>query len=291
QAFDGTDSIVGTGPITINLASGETRDVNLNLVSGKTDFIGVRLRNDAADVFHGMLREAVLEFEGNSLLVDSFFGQTSAPGESRATFPPGTTGGTVSDLFSGTDVALDRGLFGSTSSLSIANEHLNFSVSQLSTAEFDWGVGGYDFLTNGFQSLILRDLTNDSSEDVTLIFELFQTFDGTGSNVGTGPVSVELASGETRDVVLSVASGETDFIGVRLFNQSNDHFNGTIRTALIGPSVALGDVNCDGIVNLLDVAPFVDRVLSGMFDAKADINDDGQVNLLDVAPFVQLLTG
>ena len=53
----------------------------------------------------------------------------------------------------------------------------------------------------------------------------------------------------------------------------------------------LGDVNCDGDVNLLDVAPFVDLILSSEFSEKADINDDGAVDLLDVAPFVELLTG
>ncbi len=53
----------------------------------------------------------------------------------------------------------------------------------------------------------------------------------------------------------------------------------------------LGDVNCDGVVNLLDVGPFVDVISSGDFDAKADINRDNVVNLLDVTPFVSLLSG
>jgi hypothetical protein len=53
----------------------------------------------------------------------------------------------------------------------------------------------------------------------------------------------------------------------------------------------LGDVNCDGVVNLLDVAPFVALLTSGGFSPKADINGDGAVTLLDVAGFVQILTG
>ena len=53
----------------------------------------------------------------------------------------------------------------------------------------------------------------------------------------------------------------------------------------------LGDVNCDGSVDLLDVTPFVDLISSGGFNAKADINMDGAVNLLDVVPFVNLLSG
>ena len=53
----------------------------------------------------------------------------------------------------------------------------------------------------------------------------------------------------------------------------------------------LGDVNQDGTVNLLDVAPFVDVILEGNYQAEADTNQDGLVNLLDVAPFVELLSG
>jgi hypothetical protein len=55
--------------------------------------------------------------------------------------------------------------------------------------------------------------------------------------------------------------------------------------------ILLGDVNCDGVIDLLDVSPFVAVLTSGGFDPKADINQDGQVTLTDVAPFVALLTG
>ena len=55
-------------------------------------------------------------------------------------------------------------------------------------------------------------------------------------------------------------------------------------------SVLLGDVNLDGEVNLLDVAPFIALLNSGMFQAEADINGDGFVNLLDVASFIELLS-
>ena len=55
--------------------------------------------------------------------------------------------------------------------------------------------------------------------------------------------------------------------------------------------VLLGDVNLDGLVNLLDVDPFIDRLASGDFQAEADCNEDKVVNLLDVDPFIVLLSG
>ena len=52
-----------------------------------------------------------------------------------------------------------------------------------------------------------------------------------------------------------------------------------------------GDVNMDGVVNLLDVDPFIDALASGTLIQEADVNCDGVVNLLDVTPFVELLIG
>ena len=53
----------------------------------------------------------------------------------------------------------------------------------------------------------------------------------------------------------------------------------------------LGDVNGDGTLNLLDVQPFVDLILTDVFQVEGDITMDGSVNLLDVEPFVDLLIG
>ena len=60
--------------------------------------------------------------------------------------------------------------------------------------------------------------------------------------------------------------------------------------SLLGSGL-LGDVNCDGAVDLLDVGPFVDLLTSGGFSQKADVNEDGAVDLLDVGPFVDLISG
>lgn len=53
---------------------------------------------------------------------------------------------------------------------------------------------------------------------------------------------------------------------------------------------AVGDLNADGIIDLLDIAPFVDAITKGEFVITADINRDGTVDLLDIAPFVELIT-
>ena len=56
------------------------------------------------------------------------------------------------------------------------------------------------------------------------------------------------------------------------------------------PDGIKGDVNCDGVVDLLDVGPFVDVITGGgPYNVKADVNCDGVNDLLDVQPFVALL--
>ena len=52
-----------------------------------------------------------------------------------------------------------------------------------------------------------------------------------------------------------------------------------------------GDANCDGNINLLDIAPFVSLLSNGDYSAKMDFNQDGNLNLLDIDPFVSVLSG
>jgi hypothetical protein len=52
----------------------------------------------------------------------------------------------------------------------------------------------------------------------------------------------------------------------------------------------LGDVNQDGVVNFLDIAPFTTILQTGGFQDEADINRDGVVNFLDISFFIDLLS-
>ena len=54
--------------------------------------------------------------------------------------------------------------------------------------------------------------------------------------------------------------------------------------------VLRGDVNLDGMVNFLDIAPFISRLTDMDNQAEADVNEDGIVNFLDISPFIQALT-
>ena len=60
--------------------------------------------------------------------------------------------------------------------------------------------------------------------------------------------------------------------------------------SVIGSPFLLGDINGDGVVNFLDITPFIALITTGEDQAEADINGDGNVNFLDITPFIALLT-
>jgi len=53
--------------------------------------------------------------------------------------------------------------------------------------------------------------------------------------------------------------------------------------------VVLGDVNRDGVVNFLDISPFIVLLTSGEFQFEADLNQDGLVNFFDISLFIDAL--
>jgi len=55
------------------------------------------------------------------------------------------------------------------------------------------------------------------------------------------------------------------------------------------PECDLGDVNCDGEINVLDVVLMVNMILADEYDEIADINEDGVLNVLDVVILVNLI--
>jgi len=55
--------------------------------------------------------------------------------------------------------------------------------------------------------------------------------------------------------------------------------------------VLLGDVSLDGVVDFLDISPFVAVLATQVFQAEADIDESGVVDFLDISPFIAILSG
>ena len=77
---------------------------------------------------------------------------------------------------------------------------------------------------------------------------------------------------------------------IRVYNRPvNAQAAAILATPADVDDVLLGDVNRDGLVNFLDISPFI-GVLSAQGDqAEADLNEDGSVSFLDISPFIMAL--
>ncbi len=53
----------------------------------------------------------------------------------------------------------------------------------------------------------------------------------------------------------------------------------------------LGDINEDGIINILDVVQIVNFVLNNNFQENADLNQDGEINVIDIVQLVNIILG
>ena len=63
-----------------------------------------------------------------------------------------------------------------------------------------------------------------------------------------------------------------------------------ITVETVATSTLIGDVNLDGMINFLDISPFIGVLSMPEFQAEADINEDGEVNFSDISPFIILLS-
>ena len=152
--------------------------------------------------------------------------------------------------------------------------------------------GGFGF---GPSDSVLPDFIDELSSFGIAVEGIVEANNGSGVflDAGYSPINDGFEWGRIDFNV--IGEGTTTVTGVAgdgLIVNCNSIVDAVFTTVTINSVVNLiGDINCDGAVDLLDVSPFVDALSSGEFVAKADVNQDGAVNLLDVSPFIELLSG
>lgn len=128
---------------------------------------------------------------------------------------------------------------------------------------------------------IIQDVISDGElQDVAQLMAIGNFTSSDIIDIGRSVLVSASNAGDMKVLVAGSTQGEDS-----TSQDTSDGFIAKFNTFVIG------DVNCDGVIDLLDVQPFVDLLVSGEFSAKADINRDGVVDLLDVDPFIALLTG
>ena len=77
---------------------------------------------------------------------------------------------------------------------------------------------------------------------------------------------------------------------VRNFDNTQLALNIFSFAATVESCVLLGDVNLDGVVDFLDISPFILALSTGSVQAEADIDQNSVVDFLDIGPFILTLS-
>ena len=267
------------------------------------------------DVF--MARPTVVASEFNSLTVVDFDGDDFMEVASESfgmlrNVAGATMVGVLTTDLTGSDSAL-RALMvssGANSAATRAGINLYDSFQQSSQGTGDFGLAGRRLDSEGFQRIeggsvavgelvTMIGLFDYQAGELSLIVNgqletAFTSFQTPGLTSNTDSVNIRVGADAAINDLRGVFVGRIAELMVYdrvLSDRELDLINNYVSNKWILAKPLLGDVNCDGNVDLLDVAPFVDAISTGNFLEKADVNTDGLVNLLDVAPFIDIISG
>lgn len=297
---------VGSGEHLIITGAGHTNDGQIEVLGGELEFIGdfTNTRVFAPGLITG--HDAVLRFHGgltNHASVALSFG--------------------ASDIFGDiTNTAPGKIILSGGSNVTFYDDVVNqgeLRTSAGSTAVFFGSVSGSGTFTGTGVNYFEGDLRPGSSPalvtfggDVVLGSGALLAIDIGGITRGTSYDAINVAGDLSLDGTLSVAlfGGFSPAVGNSFDIMDFGSLTGTFDRLLLPvlgtdrkwdrsqlytqgmlsvTTLLLADVNLDGMVNALDISPFVQRLIHWSYQDEADCNQDGAVNALDISPFVAYL--
>ena len=85
-------------------------------------------------------------------------------------------------------------------------------------------------------------------------------------------------------IVWEYSESGANTVIARAQKYSLDYFDGVDENLL-------GDLNGDGILNILDIVSLINLVLDGEYNILGDINEDATLNILDIVLLANLVLG
>ena len=102
---------------------------------------------------------------------------------------------------------------------------------------------------------------------------------------------IELGPNDSYELSFDVSNLEIDYsmINFSVWPIYHDYALKELFFDVQNNSQILGDLNVDGLVNILDVVMLVNVILQGESNLFADINFDGEINVIDIVQLVSII--
>ncbi len=124
------------------------------------------------------------------------------------------------------------------------------------------------------------DLSCEGAEGVAL----------TGTDGAVAKIVVAVAADAAiGDCTVNVKSAHMEEVDGTEYNRSNNEFTWTIEEG--APAFEVGDVNCDGKVDIADAVSVLNAVAGIEVPGDADVNKDGNVDVADFVTVLNIMAG
>ena len=263
----GDQTIQGVGNIgrsSINIINNGTILANNATAQLTVDVAGADFDNDGTlQASNGATLRVVGDLNGSSTAILAGDGTITATGEDIQHAGLITVGDdSIGSLVLDANVILDP------------TAEIQIEIGGTAEGQFDVLTVNDDLTVDGLLSLVFTDGFTPEADDT---FEIISSgsLNGSFANVVDGGT-------------LPTADGSGQF------TVNFGPGNSVVLSDFSVDIITHGDVNLDGVVNFLDISPFIMALTMGNmgeFQAQADCNDDGVVNFLDISPFIIALTG
>jgi hypothetical protein len=138
----------------------------------------------------------------------------------------------------------------------------------------------------------------DDLSEAGLIYDELKVFWKNSGMNNYSEIGMSSCPWDIEDCYIAEIPGQAEDTEIHYYIQAADN-SGRLETlpiagyydfSAVGGTQALeGDLNMDGVVNILDVVTMVNVVLGNDSNDYADLNNDGMVNILDVVLLVNII--